>query len=144
MMERWKKLPLALRQAFAYGLVGGLSFLCDFGFYAFLTRIVGIYFLLANLTSFVVIGTLNFLANRRFTFGHGGRPGLKQYTKFFIVAGTGLALNTGILAFAVTVLHIHDLVAKAVAAFLVFFWNFGMNRYWTFRHKPAAEVLSYL
>lgn len=139
MVAFWKGLPLSFRQFVCYGTVGTLSFVSDFFFYAFLTRIVGLHYVVANVSSFVVIGSLNFLANRWLTFDHRGVPQVRQYLKFFIIAGTGLLLNTTILVVLVRHFGVYDLVAKACAAMLVFFWNFGMNRFWTFRHPTAAE-----
>lgn len=138
MVVFWKGLPLAFRQLVCYGTIGTLSFVSDFFFYAFLTRIVGLHYVVANVCSFAVIGTINFLANRWLTFDHRGAPQVGQYLKFFLVAGTGLVLNTTMLVILVRLFGIYDLVAKACAAMIVFFWNFGMNRFWTFRHPNAA------
>jgi putative flippase GtrA len=140
MRALWQKMPLPAQQAICYAFIGGLSFCSDFLFYAFLTRVVGVYYLLANITSFIFIGTLNFLANRRLTFKHRGIPEAKQYLKFFIVAGTGVLLNTSILGALVSFFNVYDLAAKGVAAFFVFFWNFGVNRFWTFKHQNPPLV----
>jgi putative flippase GtrA len=129
-------------QAFRYGLIGCVSMLGDLGLYALLTRVFGFYFLMANATSFVVIGGLNYLANRFFTFGHRGSPRLRQFLKFLIIVTVGVGLNTLALGLLVTFLGLHDLLAKIVAAGFVFFWNFGMNRAWTFRETGETIPLT--
>lgn len=134
MRKLFARLPPTFRQATSFAVVGGFSFIADLSFYAFLTRTLGVYYLVANVISFFTIGSVNFLANRHFTFRHRGRPQASQITKFFIVAGTGVVLNTSILALLVRTFGIHDLIAKGAAAGVVFFWNFGVNRFWTFRH----------
>lgn len=140
--RHWRRLPPGLRQFICYGGIGGVSFIADFLFYTFLTRVSGIYYIEANVLSFLTIGSLNFLANRWLTFAHRGRPKLGQYLRFFTVAGGGLVLNTGILVLLVREFGIYDLLAKACAAALVLFWNFGMNRYWTFRHLPEEALVT--
>jgi putative flippase GtrA len=136
----WRRLPLVFRQACFYGLIGGSSFVLDFCLYLLQTRVFHIYFLVANVCSFFVVGTLNFFANRRWTFRHNTKARLRDYTKFFVIAGTGVVLNTGILAGFVQIFALHDVAAKVVAAGIVFFWNFGMNRWWTFRHHEGPTI----
>ncbi len=140
-ISQWKRLPLVFRQAFFYGMIGGCSFVLDFCLYLLQTRIFHIYFLIANVCSFFVVGTLNFFSNRRWTFGNNTKTRLNDYTKFFVIAGTGVVLNTSILAGLVRIFSFHDVVAKVVAAGIVFFWNFGMNRRWTFRHQEGPALV---
>ncbi|TAL19593.1 GtrA family protein [Patescibacteria group bacterium] len=129
-------IPLFFRQAAAYAAVGFFSMLADVFFFGWLTFGLKVHYLAANLFSFIVIGSLNFLANRRFTFNHRGVPGVSQYLKFFAVVGIGLLLNTALLAFFVEIISLHKILAKLFAAAVTFFWNFGMNRFWTFAAAP--------
>lgn len=143
-VTRWRRLPLFMRQGVQYGMIGAGSFLLDFCLYLIQTRVFHLYFLVANVISFFLVGTMNFFANRRWTFGHTAPIRMQEYSKFFVIAGTGVCLNTGILATLVHVFSVHDVVAKVCAAGTVFFWNFGMNRWWTFRHTcttPPATSL---
>ncbi len=115
--------------------IGAVSLATDVAFYAFLTRVLGIWYLAANVVSFLCIGTANFLLNRRFTYGHRGAPAPRQVAQFFTVATVGVVLNTAILAAAVDLFRINDLIGKLFAAGVVFLWNFSANRLWTFRHR---------
>lgn len=136
----WRRLPPVFREAVWYGIIGGSSFVLDFCLYLFLTRALDVYFLLANVLSFFIVGTCNFFANRHWTFGHRGKVRFRDYTKFFVIAGSGVVWNTAILGTLVHAFEFHDVLAKSIAAGIVFFWNFGMNRWWTFRHKKAPPM----
>lgn len=120
-----------------FAAIGTVSFVCDVSLYALFTRVAGIYFLAANVLSFALAGSVGFFLNRRFTFPHGERGGIKQYARFFGVALTGLALNTLFLWLLVIAFGIHDIVAKFIAAAIVFLWNFSLQRYWTFRIRKV-------
>ncbi|MBP9748931.1 GtrA family protein [Patescibacteria group bacterium] len=139
-LRHWMRLPLVVRQGVCYGMIGGGSFVLDFFLYLLQTRVFHIYFLVANACSFFIVGTMNFFANRRWTFRHNSRSRLRDYTKFFVIAGVGVVLNTSILGGLVRFFSFHDVVAKIVAAGIVFFWNFGMNRWWTFRARSEPVM----
>lgn len=129
-----------LRQMTRFGLIGGASFVIDVGIYYALTRTTpffGSYFILANAVSFVLAVTFNFFCNRRWTFyGHGRSVG-PQYVKFFSIAVTGLTLNSAFLWFLVAFGHVPDVSAKFIAAAVVFFWNFNLQRLWTFKQNSG-------
>lgn len=54
-------------------------------------------------------------------------------TKFFVIAGIGLLLNSALMAFGVVSLGVEALVAQVAATVIVLAWNFTANRLWTFR-----------
>ena len=127
------RIPKVLLEMMTFAAIGSASFALDVGMYAFITRALGLYYLLANAVSFAIAVVLNFMFNRRFTFQHGHQGGMRQFAQFASVAATGLALNTFFLWFLVTSAGLHDIVAKFLAAAIVFLWNFNIQRYWTFR-----------
>jgi putative flippase GtrA len=100
----------------------------------------------------------NFTWNRLWVYPETrGEPLRKQFVQFLIVNVAGLAINTtmfyagdrwflgeagllagpaGALAHAIRMAHF-DLAyngAKVIATGFVLFWNFFVNRRWTFRH----------
>jgi putative flippase GtrA len=54
------------------------------------------------------------------------------------VAASGLVLN-GIILTALIAAGLHFLVAQIAATTAVLFWNFCINRMWTFR-RSAADI----
>jgi putative flippase GtrA len=95
----------------------------------------------ANTISFSTAVLSNFTWNRLWTFPESReRPLASQLVQFSIVNVLGWAINTGLLL--VMDQYVFGLfvgerlsynLAKAFAIGVVLFWNFGINRLWTYR-----------
>lgn len=96
---------------------------------------------LANAISFSVAVLSNFTWNRLWTFPESReRPLARQLLQFAAVNVLGLAINEVVLLAMnrfVFQLFVGERLsynlAKAVAIGVVLFWNFGVNRVWTYR-----------
>jgi len=96
---------------------------------------------LANTISFSAAVLSNFTWNRLWTFPESrDRPLSGQLAKFAIVNVLGLVINTVILLALDQYVFSHFVperlsynLAKAFAIGVVLFWNFGINRIWTYR-----------
>lgn len=119
-------------QFFIFCIIGTLNTVLDFFLYYVFTRLLDIYFIVANIISFALVSLMSFFLNKRWTFRDQNHRIHLQYMKFLTVVTLGLLLNTSLLYVFVRWLHISDLVAKAFAVGVVLFWNFGMNKLWTF------------
>lgn len=87
---------------------------------------------LANSIGFVLGATNNYFINKLWTFDdHSTNYGL-QFTQFFLISLVGLGLNTFIIYLLHRLKGINFYWAKFAASFLVAFWNFGANQYFTF------------
>lgn len=122
-----------LRQFVKFCLVGFTNLLIDFLVYWLLTRWLGLFYIGAAVLSFTVAVTWSFFVNRRWTFRHSAGNVRRQYIKFFLANLAGLALNLTIFYALVDWGGWHDLGAKLVVAVIVAFFNFSLNRFWTFR-----------
>ncbi len=143
---------------FKFSAVGALGAVIDFGALNLLVQLVGVPKLIANVFSFTAAVISNFVWNRLWVYPETrADPLRKQFVQFAVVNVAGLAINTlifyvsdrlflgeagllagpvGALAHAVGMAHF-DLAyngAKAIATGVVLFWNFFINRLWTFRH----------
>lgn len=95
----------------------------------------------ANTISFSVAVLSNFTWNRLWTFPESReRPLGRQLVQFAIVNVLGLGINTIVLLVLDQYVFQNYLnerlsynVAKAFAIGVVLFWNFGVNRVWTYR-----------
>jgi putative flippase GtrA len=121
------------KQFVKFCLVGTFNTVLDFSIYLFLTRGVHLYFLYANLISLLVAMTSSFILNKYWTFKDTNKDLQKQYLKFVLVNVVYFFLYNAVLFSLVHWLKIFDLMAKAVAVVAGLFWNFGANRYWTFK-----------
>ena len=141
-----------------FSLVGTLGAVIDFGVLNLLIQLAGFPKLTANTCSFTLAVISNFIWNRVWVYPEThGEPLRKQFFQFFVVNVAGWAINTaifyitdrwflgesgllaipmGIVAETIGMAHF-DLAyngAKVVATGVVLFWNFFVNRFWTFKH----------
>jgi putative flippase GtrA len=122
-----------------FGLVGALGTVVDFAVLNTLIRGVGITKFWANTCSFVVAALSNFVWNRLWTFPESRqRPLGRQLGQFFAVSIGGYIINQTLFlsldrwVFGGLGTTGYNL-AKAIAIVVVLFWNFGINRIWTYR-----------
>ena len=141
-------------------LVGTLGFIIDFGTLTFLVEVVNLPAIVASQTSFGEIAGLvlantiafslavlnNFLWNRYWTFPESRAKRKRiQLPQFATVSVLGLLINNAILALTTPIFDqilldlpfIPDSIdgyvpAKILATIVVLFWNFFVNRFWTF------------
>jgi putative flippase GtrA len=126
------------RQFTKFVIVGFSNVAVDFLVYLFLTRRFDWWrenYLLANAFAFMVAVTWSFFWNRWWTFkNHESSAKLHhQYYKFLTVSAIGLGWTELILFITVDKFDWFDLYGKFLAIFLVTFWNFTLNRWWTFK-----------
>jgi putative flippase GtrA len=138
--------------------VGILGAVIDFGVLNLLIQLFGFSKVVANSFSFTAAVISNFVWNRLWVYPETqSDPLRKQFIQFLVVNVAGLFINTAIfylsdrwvlgetgllagpvgsLALTIGMAHF-DLAyngAKVIATGVVLFWNFFVNRFWTFRH----------
>jgi putative flippase GtrA len=142
-------------------VVGALGFIIDFGTLTFLVEVVHLPqqvadntrfpeifgLVLANTISFSLAVISNFSLNRLWTYPESRSVRKRvQLPQFTIVSIAGLMINNLIFALSVPLfgrllsgLSIMAVVvqayipAKILATVVVLFWNFFINRYWTYK-----------
>ncbi len=136
--------PKEAERFIKFALVGTVGFVVDFGTLAFLKEVIGLPTLLANSISFSAAVTSNFILNRYWTYPDSRSKRLwLQMGQFFAVNIVGLVINNSILyvlegvfnGWLVMVPLLADrgyIFAKMVATIVVLFWNFFVNRHWTY------------
>jgi len=118
--------------------VGTLGFVIDFGTLNLLVLVMGLEVLVANTISFTLAVLSNFTWNRLWTYPDSrSKPIRSQLTQFSIVNVLGLGINTLVLwaltpASTALIGRLGYNIAKAIATVVVLFWNFFVNRYWTY------------
>jgi putative flippase GtrA len=141
-------------------VVGTLGFVIDFGLLTFLVELVGmpefvmavtglshtVGLISANTISFTAAVLSNFSFNRYWTYPESRSKRKRvQLPQFTLVSVIGLLLNNAILALLHTPFDrllanfkgmpftVNGYIpAKIVATIVVLFWNFYINRYWTY------------
>ncbi|MBI1879940.1 MAG: GtrA family protein [Chloroflexi bacterium] len=123
-----------------FAIVGTLGAIIDFGLLNLMRGVFGWDLIWANTLSVSVAILSNFIWNRYWTFPESRtRKKRIQLPQFALVNFIGLLINNLIVVGidAVLIAHVGEPwsynIAKAVAIGVVLFWNFGINRLWTYR-----------
>jgi len=128
-----------LERFIKFGVVGTSGAVVDFGLLNFFHLALGWPLVWSNTCSFSAAVLNNFTWNRLWTFPESRkRPIQTQLPQFALVNVIGLGINQVTLLGLDTYVFRPLLgplgynVAKAIATIVVLFWNFGINRIWTY------------
>ncbi len=148
-----------------FSVVGAIGAVVDFGSFNLLLSVLRIPYLIAGGLSFTFAVTSNFLFNRYWTYPDSrSKPVARQAVQFALVNAVGLVIRTPVLAVAESPMirvaqgliryvspsipALSGLVSEidpallgrnfalALAVIIVLFWNFGINRIWTYSDAP--------
>ena len=147
-------------------VVGVIGTAIDFGIFNLLHNVLGWNRILSNTISVTTAIVNNYIWNLYWVYPETrGRQTTKKFIQFIIVSVSAWALNTGILwsserwlfgtsglfsglvGSAAQMLETeHEVLssnaAKVLATGIVLFWNFFVNRLWTFRDVDSGEQAS--
>lgn len=132
-----------------FAIVGFIGAIVDFGVMNLLTNAFHFSLVAAGTVSFIAAILSNFTWNRYWTYPDSrSRPLVRQLVMFTIVSVSGLAIRIPLLVFleppmerlfaglplpgAIDSNLIADNLTLAIAVIIVMFWNFFVNRYWTY------------
>ena len=133
-----------------FSVVGVIGAIVDFGVMNLLVALLGAPLVIAGTISFIVAIFSNFIWNRYWTYPDSrSKPIIRQILEFTVVSVIGMAIRIPILALLEPVITrffsrlpyeipyysvklISYNVTLAIAVLIVLFWNFFVNRYWTY------------
>ena len=132
-----------------FATVGVIGAVVDFGTYTLLHDGLGVIAVWASVLSFLAAIISNFTWNRYWTYPDSRSKQIsQQVVQFVVVSGIGLGIRTPIFALLEPPLDsfflgkvnlafiptgfLGDKVALGIAVIVVMFWNFFINRYWTY------------
>lgn len=122
-----------------FAAVGAFGAVVDYAVLNLGVQVLRLPLLIANAISFTVAVLSNFTWNRLWTYPESrSEPLLPQLGQFVLVNLAGLGINELILfSLDPYVSRVWPRwgynLSKAVAIGIVLFWNFGINRIWTYR-----------
>jgi putative flippase GtrA len=133
-----------------FAVVGIIGAVVDFGTMNLLTTLFHFPLVLAGTISFIAAILSNFFWNRYWTYPDSrSKPLVKQLLTFSAVSVMGLAIRIPILAVLEPIMEkifagfsflptfvdpklLADNFTLAIAVIVVMFWNFFVNRFWTY------------
>jgi len=123
-----------------FAVVGAIGALIDFGVLNLGIQVFGLAKWLANTFSFTAAVVSNFTWNRLWTYPESREEPLgAQLAQFFLVNLGGYVINQVIFlsldrfVFSAWGTWGYN-ISKAIAIGVVLFWNYGVNRLWTYRN----------
>lgn len=123
-------------QFFKFCLVGVSNLIIYLAVYWLMTRVFSWHYLPASVVGFLISVSWSFYCNLTWTFNHVKYDSNRRHMQFitFVVANLlSMAINLSLLALFIEVFKIYDLYAQLACSVIVAFFNFGVNRFWTFR-----------
>jgi len=133
-----------------FAVVGIIGAVVDFGMMNLLNQVFYILYEVAGTISFIAAILSNFIWNRYWTYPDSrSKPLVKQLVVFAVVNALGLAIRLPILTYLEPLMlkffqqlpvdlpvfdpsFYAENFTLAVAVVIVMFWNFFVNRYWTY------------
>lgn len=135
-------LALAIGNQFVrFCLAGTVVTAIHFMSLIFFVESLGMQPTVASTAAFIVAVTLSYVLNSKFVFGTAGDV-LIRGPRFLLVSLIGMGLNTSIMYVLTSVYGLYYLLSQVFATGGVLFWNFNVNRFWTFRpvlHQVKGE-----
>ena len=126
-----------------YGLSSGLALLVDVGFLWSLSTYSGVDYLLAAGIGFSAGCAVNYIVSKTLVFEDNSNRKQSTTLLLFVIVGLiGLLINHIILFIGVDLLSAHLLVAKAISALLVFWFNFFARGYFVFKDPDLYDLQS--
>ncbi len=122
-----------------YAAVGGSTFAFDLLLIWVLTEFVSVPYYVSTALGFLVAVSINYFLSRKFVFRGTNRKVHHGYLYFIAIACGGAAIVTGSVAFLVTALAFHYLVARILVACIVGVVNYLFNLHLNFKvagHHP--------
>ncbi|MBE2221193.1 MAG: GtrA family protein [Anaerolineae bacterium] len=149
--SRFGMKPKEAERFIKFLIVGTIGFVVDFGTLTLLKETTSLPTAAANTISFSAAVVSNFTLNRYWTYPDSRTKSIwSQLGQFTLVNLVGLLINTAILLVLESVfdsilvnfpaIPIRGYIpAKMIATVVVLFWNFFVNRYWTYSDVDAIS-----
>ena len=132
--------PRELMRFLKFAVVGAIGMVVDLTVLTLTREWLGLSLSLAVFLGFSVAVVSNFTWNRVWTFPESRqRPIGSQLVQFFIINAIGLGINEVVVLGLHPVFNrvLHDpasyMAAKIIAIGIVLFWNYFVNRKWTYK-----------
>jgi len=121
-------------QLLRYVVVGGISFVVDYGSLWLLTEKAGLPYLWSAALAFILGLICNYILSTKWVFGESRiKNAWGEFVAFAVIGVIGLGLNELIMYAGTDGLGLHYMLSKIVSTAIVFFWNFLARRFLVFK-----------
>lgn len=121
----------SLIQFVKFGLVGVSNTIVGFGVY-YLLYYCGVYYLIANIASWLISVFNAFYWNNKYVF-QSGSSWWKTLLRTYISYGASLIVSTLMMYVLVEFIHVSPVIAPVICLIITIPLNFLLNKFWTFK-----------
>ena len=119
---------------------GGTAALVNFSLLYFFTDILGIWYLLSSVLSFVFSFFVSFYLQKFWTFGDKNKEALyKQMVIYLLIAFLNLTINTVSMYVLVDFFKVWYMLAQFFITAIIALWNFIVYKFFIFNQKAFAN-----
>ena len=118
-----------LRFFFVGGFCASLNLLILYIF----TGLVGFHYLISLAIQTVVVNTIGFLLNRKFTFKKSGRRFWKELAKYHYVMLSSFLVVSSLMYLFVDIFQIWYMLSFIIVTIVMLIFNFISHKKWTFK-----------
>lgn len=136
-----------IKEFFRYVVVGGISFLVDFGVLTLFEETVfnqreGWQILISTAMGFVVGLAVNYVLSLTFVFrsddNRSSGKSLREFIVFALVGVVGLGITECLMHLGVNIMNYHYMITKVITAGIVLVWNYIGRKLLVF-NRPKGE-----
>ncbi len=125
---------LALQQKFIrFSISGGIATAIDIFFLYLFTDIVGIWYLISAVLSFIIGSAIHYLISRYWVFKSDNTKRTKEFLSFFLIHTGNLIISITLLYLLVEYIHLWYILAKILTVAITVFTNFVLQKNITFK-----------
>ncbi len=129
-----------LRKSFIkYLVVGGTSFVLDYGLFYLLHELTGLRAVYANAISVFTAFWYNFFLNRLWSFG-SNEPILRQLVLYLSLMFFNMFFSSGFIYLMKSLLDIDEMISKILAMCIIVGWNFVFYKKFIFIKTANKKI----
>ena len=126
-------------QIIRFCMVGILGTIIDVSLLYFFVEKLEFPIILSNSLSFGITMSISFLIHKNWTFKNTNSSPIKQFLTYSLVSLIGLGISNLVL-YALITGGLWYLYAKIITVFIVIFWSFSANKFFTFVPRERIEL----
>jgi putative flippase GtrA len=127
------KIILRYKTSILFLISGTSAAMFQLAMYAFLSRVIGMQYLMASSIAFCAALVVSFLLQKYVTFQNKDLRVATQFVQFAALAICNLSINTLLMYMLVEKLQIYDVFAQAITMITIAIWSFFIYKYHIFK-----------